>query len=130
MRNRAWQVEATPEFDEWFRTLAQAAKLDVAAKLALLRKVGPTLGRPHVDTVKGSTYSNLKELRIKRDQMRVFFAFDPRRFGVLLVGGAKTGDRRFYDRMVPKADGVYSRHLERLDSQAAKLDARSEDAAR
>lgn len=112
----SWEVEATPEFDEWFSDLEQSAKVDVAAKLALLRDTGPTLGRPHVDTVKGSAYPNMKELRIKRHQIRVFFAFDPRRVGVLLVGDAKVGDDRFYDRMVAKADAVYSRHLESLGS--------------
>ncbi|MCH7735379.1 MAG: type II toxin-antitoxin system RelE/ParE family toxin [Chloroflexi bacterium] len=107
----SWEVETTPEFSEWFGGLDKSARLDVAAKLALLRDVGPTLGRPHADTVSGSAYPNMKELRIKHDQIRVFFAFDPRRIAILLVGGAKVGDDRFYDRMIPKADGLYGRHL-------------------
>lgn len=70
-----WQIEATPEFARWFGALQQGVKLEVAAKLALLRDVGPTLGRPHADTVKGSRYPNLKELRVKRRQIRVDRSF-------------------------------------------------------
>lgn len=111
----AWDLEATPEFEEWFSDLDQSLKLDVAAKLALLRDTGPTLGRPHVDTIYGSAYPNMKELRVKRQQTRVFFAFDRRRVGVLLLGGVKEGNDRFYEQMVPRADDLYSRHLRSTD---------------
>lgn len=110
-----WGIETTSEFAEWLRELGRPAQIDVAAKLALLRDVGPTLGRPHVDTVRGSSFPNMKELRIKRDQIRVFSAFDPRRVGVVLIGGRKVGDGRFYERMVREADALYARHLAAID---------------
>ncbi len=107
----SWEVEATPEFSDWLRELDRDATKDVLAKLALLRDVGPTLGRPHADTLKNSDFPNMKELRIKRDQIRVFFAFDPNRVGIILLGRAKVGDDRFYERMIPKVDALYRRHL-------------------
>lgn len=88
--------------------------MDVAVKLRLLSETGPTLGRPHVDTVRGSAYPNMKELRVKRGQTRVFFAFDPRRVAILLIAGGKAGNNRFYEELVPRADGLYARHLERI----------------
>ena len=75
--------------------------------------MGPKLGRPYVDSVQGSRHSNLKELRIqsKGRPIRSFFIFDKKRRAVLLVGGNKAGDRRFYDQMVPKADKIFDDFL-------------------
>jgi len=75
--------------------------------------MGPKLGRPYVDSVQGSRHSNLKELRIqsKGRPIRIFFIFDKKRRAVLLVGGNKAGDRRFYDQMVPKADKIFDDFL-------------------
>jgi hypothetical protein len=73
------------------------------------------LGRPCVDTLKGSSLANLKELRVqyKGDPWRVLFAFDPVRRAILLVGGNKAGDKRFYKTMIPVAEERFRRHLER-----------------
>jgi len=82
----------------------------------LLEERGPSLGRPHVDTLaKQSRHSNLKELRIEHrgDAYRVLFAFDPRRVGVLLLGGRKP-DQKWYKTAVPAADKLYDRYLEEL----------------
>ncbi|MEZ6211335.1 MAG: type II toxin-antitoxin system RelE/ParE family toxin [Phycisphaerales bacterium] len=49
-----------------------------------------------------------------RAPLRTFFAFDPRRCAILLIGGDKSGDPRFYERMVPKADDLYDQHLRQL----------------
>ena len=106
-----WEVEYTDDFGEWFQSLDEAEQDDVAAKVDLLEQTGPSLGRPHADTVEGSRYPNMKELRIKRDQIRVFFAFDPRRYAILLMGASKVGDDRFYERMIPIADSLYAEHL-------------------
>ena len=85
----------------------------------LLRQLGPHLGRPHVDAIQGSRHSNMKELRTQHQgrPLRTLFAFDPRRCAILLVGGDKTGDDRFYDRMVPVADRLYDEHLLALEKE-------------
>lgn len=77
---------------------------------------GPNLGRPHVDTVKGSKHGNMKELRSQCQgrPLRTFFAFDPRRSAILLIGGEKTGAKRFYVEMIPLADRLYDEHLQGL----------------
>ena len=88
----------------------------MSASVELLELHGPQLGRPHVDTVKGSKHTNMKELRTQSSgkPLRTFFAFDPRRSAILLIGGDKTGDKRFYDRMVPIADDLYDVYLEEI----------------
>jgi len=71
--------------------------------------------RPFADTVKGSRYANMKELRPPASTIRVLFVFDPRRIAVLLVGGDKEGRwDSFYDEIIPAADALYETHLEEL----------------
>jgi len=77
-------------------------------------------GRPYVDSVKGSRYLNMKELR-PTPTIRIFFAFDPRRMAVLLIGGDKAGKtKRFYRQMISKADKVYDAHLRRIKEEPSK----------
>jgi hypothetical protein len=87
--------------------------------VGLLERLGPQLPRPHSDTVKGSKHRNMKELRTQHRgrPLRTFYAFDPRRMAILLMGGDKTGDGRFYDRMIPIADALYDQHLEDLQKE-------------
>lgn len=83
----------------------------------MLQEIGPHLSRPYADTVNGSKFTNMKELRIqsKGDPLRAFFAFDPTRKGVLLCAGNKVGDeKRFYKRMIPLADNEYETHLKNM----------------
>ena len=82
----------------------------------MLEQLGPGLGRPKVDTLKGSTCSNMKELRTQHagDPYRTLFAFDPRRCAILLIGGCKAGDKRFYERLIPEADRLYQEHLAQI----------------
>ncbi|WP_447529378.1 type II toxin-antitoxin system RelE/ParE family toxin [Vreelandella sp. TE19] len=98
-------------------SLEEADRENVLASLLLLRERGPMLSRPHADTVNGSQFSNMKELRIQSGgrPIRAFFAFDPRRTGIILCAGDKGGnDKRFYDEMIPVADKEYAAHLETL----------------
>jgi hypothetical protein len=76
----AWSIEATQEFAEWFAGLTASEQISVAAKVDVLEQLGPSLGRPHVDTLKGSKYPNMKELRVQHGgkPYRIMFAFDPR----------------------------------------------------
>lgn len=112
----AWEVEYTDEFEAWWHGLSEEEQEDVAFSVELLREVGPSLARPHVDTVTGSKFTNMKELRTqhKGRPFRTLFAFDPRRTAILLIGGDKTGDNRWYEKFIPIADQLYEDHLATL----------------
>jgi hypothetical protein len=114
-----WKVIETPEFGEWYGSLDDDAKEDILAKVEVLKAIGPGLGRPQVDTVKGSRHPNLKELRVQSNgrPFRILFAFDPKRQAVLLVGGNKEGDKRFYDRLIPQADDLFDEYLASLKKE-------------
>src|SRR5882724_4444130 len=103
-----WTVATTDEFDEWFTALDEDGRVEVMAKVHLLKILGPRLARPHADTLNGSRHSNMKELRAdtKDKVMRVAFAFDPDRAAILLVAGDKSGvnQKRFYRQLIAKAD--------------------------
>ena len=115
-----WVIETTNTFDEWFDALDDTNRTDILASLIVLQEKGPMLSRPYADTVNGSRHSNMKELRVqsKGEPIRVFFAFDHVRKGILLCGGNKTGnDKRFYDVMIPIADREFTEHLERIKKE-------------
>jgi hypothetical protein len=106
-----WRAERTAEFDEWWKDLTDQEQRKVVASVEALQELGPTAGRPLVDTVEGSRHSNMKELRVTKT-MRIFFAFDPSQSAILLIGGDKAGKtKRFYKKMIPVADRIYDRHL-------------------
>lgn len=111
-----WEIEYTDEFERWWNTLPEEVQESVAHDIEVLQAVGPGLGRPQVDTARGSQFSNMKELRTSHAGhiIRTLFAFDPRRCAILLIGGDKTGDRRFYERILPRADKLYREHLDEL----------------
>ena len=115
----AWDVELTDEFLQWWSELDSAEKDSLAVSIELLVEKGPNLGRPHVDSVNGSRHSNMKELRTQHQgkPYRSFFAFDPRRTAILLIGGEKTGDKRFYGRMIPVADDLYDEYLREIKKE-------------
>jgi hypothetical protein len=108
-----WAIEYTDAFGRWWETLTGDEQVALDASVRLLEQLGPGLSRPHVDTVKGSRHSNMKELRTqcKGRPLRTMFAFDPRRCAILLVGGCKGGAKRFYQTMIPVADRLYDEHL-------------------
>jgi hypothetical protein len=114
-----WQVEYTDEFGAWWNELDEDEQESVATSVELLRQMGPQLPRLHADTVAGSKHANMKELRTQHRgrPLRTLFAFDPRRYAILLIGGDKTGDQRFYERMIPLADRLYDEHLETLANE-------------
>ena len=93
--------------------------MDVNTKVILLQKIGPSLPRPHADLIHSSRHPNMKELRIQHwgRPYRVLFAFDPRRCAILLIGGDKTGNDRWYDVFVPMADALYDKHIETIKSE-------------
>ena len=109
-----WKIIETSIFKEWFAELDVYAQADIVAAAQVLKSYGPQLGRPNVDTVYDSRHSNMKELRVqsKGRPFRILFAFDPNRQAVFLIGGNKQGDKRFYKRMIAKADDLYDEYLE------------------
>jgi hypothetical protein len=111
-----WSIEYTDEFGVWWDGLSDAEQESVAASVGLLERLGPDLPFPHSSGVVGSRHGRMRELRIQHRgrPLRVLYAFDPRRVALLLVGGDKTGDRRWYDEFVPIADRIYSAHIAAL----------------
>jgi hypothetical protein len=109
-----WEVEYTDEFGEWWEGLTEAAQRSVAKIVVLLAESGPFLGYPHSSDIVQSRKSKLRELRIqhKGHPYRVLYAFDPSRTAILLIGGDKTGDDRWYQTYVPIAEKLYDRYLE------------------
>lgn len=111
-----WEVEGTDEFAEWWHGLTERQRGSVRHVVDLLVREGPTLGYPYSSEIKGSRHSHMRELRAQSGgrPLRVFYAFDPRRSAILLIGGDKTGDSRFYRRYVPIADDLYDEYIEEL----------------
>jgi hypothetical protein len=111
----AWSVLFHDDFDTEFAALSEDLQDELLAHAKLLEEFGPNLGRPTVDTLKGSRHANMKELRFawNNEVWRVTFAFDPKRQAVLLVGGDKGGanQRRFYQRLIAVSDERYDSHL-------------------
>ncbi|GAB2449401.1 hypothetical protein GCM10027187_15970 [Streptosporangium sandarakinum] len=98
--------------DDWY----SAGQVENA--IDMLVRVGPTLGRPLVDRVKGADNHHLKELRpgsMGRSEIRILFAFDPTRRAVLLVAGDKAGNwDHWYEENVPLAEKRYAEHIAEL----------------
>ena len=111
-----WDVEYTDEFGEWWNALPEDEQEALDASVHLLEERGPTLGFPHSSGVKGSKHGHMRELRTQcaGRPLRTLYAFDPRRSAILLIGGDKTGDTRWYDVHIPIADRLYDEHLEQL----------------
>src|SRR6266478_3045722 len=114
-----WAVEYTDEFFQLVGWVEQSRAGGHERLGDLLQKTGPGLPRPHADLIHSSRHPNMKELRIQHSgrPYRVLFAFDPRRCAILLIGGDKTGNDRWYDEFVPVADALYDLHLEALKKE-------------
>lgn len=114
-----WEVETTEIFDGWFMEQTEALQIDMLAAMHLLEEFGPQLGRPYADTVNGSIFSNMKELRVQHSgcPIRAFFAFDPTRNAIVLCAGDKTGvnEKRFYKEMIKLADNEFTKHLSKKE---------------
>jgi hypothetical protein len=109
-----WTVSATDEYLTWFRAQSGESKEALLAKVILLEEYGPQLGRPHADTLKGSTIKNLKELRAKTKShvFRVLYYFDEERQALLLIGGDKKGknEKAFYEKLISSAEALIMRY--------------------
>jgi hypothetical protein len=110
-----WSVAFQDDFAAEFDALPETARTEILALAKLLQAFGPTLGRPRVDTLKGSKHANMKELRFSAEngEWRLAFAFDPARTAILLTAGDKSGgsQQRFYKMLIRKADARFDAHL-------------------
>ena len=113
---KSWEVEYTDELGSWWAGLTEAEQVSVDASVRLLEAKGPSLGFPHSSGINGSRHAHMRELRVQHQgrPYRLLYAFDPRRSAILLIGGDKTGDGRWYEVFVPRADDLYDLHLEVL----------------
>lgn len=119
-----WQVDFTLIAD-WIRTLDSGTVATIVAATDVLERQGPTLGRPLVDTITGSRLRNLKELRPAspgKTEIRILFAFDPKRMAIMLVGGDKASGKGkkdkwsgWYKSAIPQAEKLYQEHLKELE---------------
>jgi hypothetical protein len=117
-----WSVEFTDEFEAWWDNLDAEEQVRVNAGVVLLQKLGPNLGSPYSTRITTSRHALMRELRVQHrgEPYRVLYAFDPRRTAILLLGGKKTGDDRWYEKFVRKADRLYDEHLEQLKKRGDK----------
>ena len=115
----AWEVEYTDQFGDWWAELTKAQQDRVAATVRLLAARGPSLPYPYSSGVNGSRHDHMRELRVQSrgNPLRIFYALDPRRAAILLIGGDKTGNDRFYEQYVPLADVLYDTYLEELRAE-------------
>ena len=115
----AWEIEFTEEFGAWWEVLTPDQQDDIAYTVGLLAELGPALGHPHSSKVNGSRHSHMRELRTQSagKPLRTLYAFDPLRTAVLLLGGDKTGDSRWYEKFVPVADRLYDHQLDDLKKE-------------
>ena len=111
-----WEVEYTDEFGRWWEDLSEAEQASIAASVTLLELRGPSLGFPYSSSINGSRHTHMRELRTQHQgrPFRTLYAFDPRRNVILLIGGDKTGNERWYEVHVPLADRLYDDHLKQL----------------
>lgn len=116
-----WIVEFYEDFQAEFNELDNEVQDELLAVATRLEARGPVLNRPHVDTLKGSNYSNMKELRFNANDgvWRVAFAFDSRRRAILLVAGDKSGISQdfFYNQLIKTADKRFRCHLSNLEKE-------------
>ncbi len=102
--------------------LGEDERIRITASVGLLERLGPHLTFPHSSGVGGPRHGHMRELRVQVGgrPLRVFYAFDPRRAAILLIGGEKTGQGDFYARLIPVADRLYDEHLAEIAAEAGR----------
>ena len=115
-----WAVEYTDQFETWWYTLDAQEQDSIDVTVGLLEEKGPSLPYPHSSAILASRHSHMRELRVqhKGQPYRILYAFDPRRAAILLIGGNKTGNDRWYAETVPIADRLYDEHLAEIEEES------------
>jgi hypothetical protein len=127
-----WEVGYTDEFEAWWNGLTEEEQVELDAKVHLLEQHGPVLPRPHSDVIVTSKHANMKELRGRvvfpdhRAELRVLYAFDSRRNAILLIGGDKTSNPKWYEEYVPIADQLFDDHLKRIERDEKKREGKKD----
>lgn len=126
------EVEYTDEFEVWWDGLSEREQDSVRRAVWLLEQAGPHLPFPQSSSIRGSRYSHMRELRVQHDgrPYRVLYAFDPRRVAILLIGGNKTGDRRWYEGFIPVAETLYDVHLDEIASEVEAREPTTQEQSR
>lgn len=111
-----WQVDLTDECRDWYLGLSESEQDSIAVVIGLLEARGTALPHPYSSGVESSRHTRMRELRIQHQgrPYRILYAFDPRRAAILLIGGDKTANKRWYKEFVPVADRLYDEHLATL----------------
>jgi hypothetical protein len=111
-----WNVEYTDEFGRWYEELSEGIQDDIDRMVGVLEARGPQLPFPYSSGIAGSRHDHMRELRVQSGgrPIRIFYAFDPRRTAILLIGGDKTGEKRFYEAMIPIVDRLYDEYIDEL----------------
>lgn len=114
-----WEVEFTDEFEGWWSDLSEDEQDTIAAGVNRLTARGPHLKFPLSSGITTSRHSHMRELRVQHagEPYRVLYAFDSRRCAILLIGGNKSGDDRWYEKVVPIADRLYDEHLREIGEE-------------
>jgi hypothetical protein len=115
----AIQIEVTEAYKDWYLDLENKHAAAVDRKVKMLQLLGIALPFPHSSDIKDAKYP-FRELRVNSPPIRVMYAFDPERKAVLLIGGDKTGDDRFYQRIVPLAERLWEEYLAGLKEKRDK----------
>lgn len=114
-----WEVEYTDELGTWWEGLNESEQESIDVSVRLLEERGPSLGFPHTSGISGSRHAHMRELRVQHAgrPYRILYAFDPLRHAILLLGGDKTGDNRWYETHIPLADRLYDAHVTTLQRE-------------
>lgn len=117
-----WKLLYLDMFKAWLTEQDDDLQDEALARLEMLKVKGPLLARPYADTLQGSKIANLKELRFSHSgsPIRILFAFDPRKQGVIILAGDKTGDSRWYKTNIPLAEKLYAIHLKKQQQEDEK----------
>ncbi|MGD0631005.1 MAG: type II toxin-antitoxin system RelE/ParE family toxin [Terracidiphilus sp.] len=119
-----WEAAFHPDYAPEVLEVSDAVRREIYSLFGLLRRLGPQLGRPQADTLKGSKHANMKELRFCADNgvWRVAFAFDSKRRAILLVGGDKAGvsKDKFYRHLIEVADRRFDQHQRVIEPMKEK----------
>ena len=113
MADKEWDVVFDDEFLAEFNVCNEAVQDKILARAGLLRQFGPNLPRPYADTLEGSKFANMKELRapVGKQVWRVAYAFDPKRRAILLCAGNKEGgSKKFYEELIATADERFGKY--------------------
>jgi len=116
------EINVTGDFEQWWDGLAEGEQDDVTVAVDLLEREGVALGFPRSSAIKGASFP-LRELRVQSEghALRVFYAFDPWRDAVLLIGGDKTGDDRFYMTYIPLCERVWAEYLRERQKEEPQI---------